>query len=102
VIFFTFFPLDLVLDDRTSGVAGIRPVRRNGEDRVVSDLEAKPLGPDSDSSESGRALADPLDVLADDIDIEAHGALQVPEHAMIRNPECILLNLGHDATLLRS
>jgi hypothetical protein len=79
----TFLPLDLVLHDRTTGVAGIRSVRRNGEDRVVSDLEADALGSNRDSSDSGRALADALDVLADDLDIQAHGPLHVAENSVV-------------------
>jgi hypothetical protein len=89
VIFFTFFPLDLVLDDRTSGVAWVGSVRRNGEDRVVSDLEAQPFGSDGHSGDSSRALAYPLDVLADDLHVQTHGALNVPQNGMICDAEWI-------------
>lgn len=69
MLFLTFLPLDVVLHDRTTRVAWIRPVRRNGEDRVVSDLEANALGADRDGADGGRTLADALDVLAYDLDV---------------------------------
>ena len=80
----------MVLDDRTSDVAGMAAVRRNGKDCVVPDLEAYTLRSERDSSDGGCPLADPLDMLADDLDIEAHGALHVAENGMIGNAQRLL------------
>jgi hypothetical protein len=90
LVLLTFFPLDLVLDDSAPGVAGILAVRRNGEDRVVSDLEADTLGADRDGPDGSRAPADASDVLADDLDVEAHSALKIANQRMIGNAKGLL------------
>jgi len=85
LILLTFLPLDLVLHDRTTGVAGVGAVRRNGEGRVVSDLEAHALGTYRYGADGSRPLADACDVLADDLDVETHRALKIPDYRMVRD-----------------
>jgi hypothetical protein len=71
VIFFTFFPLDLVLDDRTSGVAWVGAV------------------PNCDRVNASWPPADAVDVLTNGLNVQAHDALHVAENGMIGNSEWI-------------